>query len=156
MTDRYLPAVGEYMTPSPCAVAPQESLDRARRLMRRHGVRHLPVMEDSKLVGILSDRDVGLLLSTRAEANVGYAMSSKPYTVHPDMPLNKVVRVMAERKYGSAVVVDRGAVAGIFTTNDALSTLADVLEGKHARASFNGMASRPQRRRTRRVSRESH
>jgi len=51
--------VGEYMTPGPIAVSPDTELDEARRLMSRHGARHLPVIDDhGRIVGMLSARDL--------------------------------------------------------------------------------------------------
>jgi acetoin utilization protein AcuB len=55
------------------------------------------------------------------------AMTAQPFTVPPDAALEDVARAMAEQKYGSAVVVDKGAVVGLFTTTDALRALSSML-----------------------------
>jgi acetoin utilization protein AcuB len=148
---RYVPAVSEYMTPAPKAIGSEESVSAAHELMRRYRIRHLPVMRDGRLAGIISDRDVRLvrgLGGTRAErVLVEEAMSAKPFTVAPDAPLNHAARVMAERRVGSAVVMAGREVIGVLTTTDALNALADALEGKGTRAQYEeAIASRAERR----------
>jgi acetoin utilization protein AcuB len=55
------------------------------------------------------------------------AMSPGPFAVAPDAPLADVAREMAERKYGSAVIMEGDKVIGVFTTTDALAALAALL-----------------------------
>jgi len=112
--------------------------------MREHGLRPLPVMEDGKLVGIVSDRDLAEAHSPRPGGPiVGEAMTGKPYAVAPSALLNVVARAMAKRKYGSAVAIDRKGVAGVFTTTDAMEALADALEGTVARRGTEGISAKP-------------
>ena len=124
-----MPPISRYMTRQPWTVRHNASLETAADLMREHGVRHLPVLDARKLVGILSDRDVNLFRRLdEPELEVDDAMTQDVYTVRGDESLDFVANTMAERKIGCAVVVDsRGAVEGIFTTIDALRALADVL-----------------------------
>ncbi len=123
--------VQRYMTPMPVVVRSDRTLAEAHQLMREHGVRHLPVVDDGRLVGIVSQRDLYLLETLRgvdvASETVAEAMTPDPYTTSPDAPLDEVAREMAEHKYGSAVVVDAGRVVGVFTTVDALRALSAVL-----------------------------
>jgi len=123
--------VQRYMAVSPVVIASHRTLADANQLMRERGIRHLPVVEGARLVGVVSQRDLYLIETLRgvdASADtVAEAMSAEPYVVPPDAPLEEVAREMAEHKYGSAVVVQRGEVVGIFTTVDALRALASVL-----------------------------
>lgn len=123
--------VGRYMTANPVVVAAQRTLADAHELMREHGIRHLPVVEGPRLIGLVSQRDLYLIETLRGvdatAAPVAEAMNAEPYAVAPDAPLEEVAREMAEHKYGSAVVVQRGEVVGIFTTVDALRALASSL-----------------------------
>ena len=125
-----------HMTPRPRVVSSSHTLAQARQIMRERDIRHLPVVEDGRLVGIVSQRDLYLLETLKGvdpdTETVGEAMRQDPFTVSPDAPLGEVASTMAERKYGSAVVVDRGAVVGLFTTVDALRALADLLERAEA------------------------
>jgi len=108
-----------------------QTLQEAVRLMRAHQVRHLPVLEEGRVVGMLSQRDVHLIESLPgvdpALVRVREAMVRELYTVEPDEPLERVVRVMAQRKIGSALVTHNERLVGLFTTTDALLVLAAVL-----------------------------
>jgi CBS domain-containing protein len=112
----------------------RQTVELARSLMRGHRIRHLPVLQAGKLVGILSDRDVFWIETLKqAEGDrlpVGEVMSPVPYSVAPDAPLADVAREMAERKCSSAVIMQGDTVTGVFTTTDALSALAAVLAGQ--------------------------
>jgi acetoin utilization protein AcuB len=123
--------VERFMSPAPVTIAPERTLADAHRLMRERNIRHLPVVDRGRLVGLLSQRDLYLLETLAsvdpAAETVGEAMSAEPYAVAPDAPLELVAVEMADRRIGSAVVVDRGAVVGLFTTVDALRALAVVL-----------------------------
>jgi acetoin utilization protein AcuB len=120
--------VQEYMTVAPVVVSSDRTLAEAHRLMRERNIRHLPVVDHGRLVGLVSQRDLYLLETLRgvdpASETVREAMSADPYTVPPEAPLHAVAAAMAEKKYGSAVEVDRGSVIGLFTTVDALRALS--------------------------------
>ena len=122
--------IQKYMTPGPHTIGQEQTLDAAHSVMREHGVRHLPVLEGGKLVGVLSQRDLHLVETMRdvdpATTTVDEAMTSDVYITGPDAPLDEVAEKMAEHKYGSAVIVERGKVVGMFTTVDALHALAQL------------------------------
>lgn len=123
--------IQDYMTRSPHSVGAEQTVGFARQLMRAHRIRHLPVLQGGKLVGMLSDRDIYWIETLReAEGDkllVEEAMSPVPYAVKPETPLAEVAREMAEHKYGSAVVMEGEKVVGVFTTTDALSALAAMI-----------------------------
>jgi acetoin utilization protein AcuB len=120
------------MTRAPYTIGDQQTLAAAHRLMNEHGIRHLPVLDAGRLVGILSQRDLHLIETLRdvnpEEVKVSEAMSSEPFTVSVRSSLRKVVSEMAEHKYGSAVVMENDRVVGVFTTVDALRALVALLE----------------------------
>jgi CBS domain-containing protein len=129
--------VQEYMSVAPVVVASDRTLSEAHRLMRDRNIRHLPVVDHGRLVGIVSQRDL-YMLETVKGVDPGFelvreAMAPEPYTVLPDAPLEDVAAAMAESKYGCAVVVDRGSVIGLFTTVDALRALATVVGRRRSR-----------------------
>jgi acetoin utilization protein AcuB len=128
------PTVRQYMTHNPHTIGREQTLDVAHRVMREHRVRHLPVLEGGKLVGLVSQRDLHLIETLRdvdpAETTVEEAMTMDVYVTAPNTPLAEAARVMAENKYGSAVVVDRAKIVGVFTTVDALLALAQLLVDK--------------------------
>jgi acetoin utilization protein AcuB len=119
------------MTLAPFVVGSRCTLAEAHQRMRERRIRHLPVVDDGRLVGIVSQRDLYLLETLRSvdatSETVAEAMTPDPFTASPDAPLDEVARRMAEHRYGSAVIVEDGKVIGVFTTVDALQALATVL-----------------------------
>jgi acetoin utilization protein AcuB len=122
------PTIQNYMSRTPHTIGQEQTLDVAHNIMRQHGVRHLPVLEGGKLVGLLSQRDLHLVETLRdvnpTTTTVDEAMTRDVYITGPDATLGEVASQMAEHKYGSAIIVERGKVVGMFTTVDALSVLA--------------------------------
>mgnify|MGYP001573803317 CR=1 FL=1 len=130
MKTKTMPKISKFMTASPHTIGNDIPLKKALEVMRTNGIRHLPVQAGGHLVGMITDRDIKLASSFQgaAELKVDDVMSPDPYTVSPDAALDQVVEVMAERKYGSAVVYqENGKVVGIFTAVDGLRVLADIL-----------------------------
>ena len=134
--------IRRFMTPSPHTITTRHTLAEAHQAMRERGVRHLPVLDDGRLVGVVSQRDLYLLETLECVDPgvevVAEAMVQDPYAVPPDAPLEEVASAMAASKFGCAVVVDRGAVIGLFTTVDALRALAAVVRRRRARAGEGG------------------
>jgi acetoin utilization protein AcuB len=124
------PRVREFMTTMPLTIDVRSSLSEARDTMSERSVRHLPVVNDGALVGIVSERDITLceaLGQNPAKVDVEVAMRARVFTCGPEAHLHAVAEEMAAHKYGSAVVVDVERpvkVLGVFTTIDALRALA--------------------------------
>jgi acetoin utilization protein AcuB len=125
-----------FMTRSVHTIGTKSLLADAHRMMNDHGIRHLPVLEGGRLVGMLSQRDLHLIETLKdvdpKEVRVEEAMSQDCYTVASETPLAEVAREMAQHKYGSAVIVRGAEVLGIFTTTDALRALDTVLTPRKA------------------------
>jgi len=122
--------VSDYMTASPHTVGRSQPLRTARQMMQKLHVRHLPVLDGGKLVGMLSDRELGAVESLPGAdlLRVEEAMSPTTYMVAPEAPLAEVAREMSEIKVGSAVVMRGAAVLGVFTAVDALRALSEALQ----------------------------
>jgi len=114
---KVIPPVQKFMTKSPHSVGKDQTLERAHEVMRKHRIRHLPVLEGGKLIGIVTQRDLHLVETLRdvdpSLVTVEDAMSSDVYAVEPDTGLDVVAEALAEHKYGSAVVIQKGRVVGI-------------------------------------------
>ena len=127
----------KFMTTQPHSIGREQTMAQAHRMMREHRFRHLPVLTGGRLVGLLSDRDLNLIETLRdvdpTKVLVEDAMTSDPYTVSPDAPLDEVVATMAEHKYGCAVVMQNNKLVGIFTTVDACRAFAELLHGRLAK-----------------------
>lgn len=130
--------VDDFMTRTVHTIGAQSPLSEAHRLMNDHAIRHLPVLEGGRLVGVVSMRDLHLIETLKGvdpkEVAVEEAMAQEAYTVPPGTELLEVTRTMAMHKYGSAVVARGGHVEGIFTTIDALKALESLLSSPGASA----------------------
>lgn len=133
--------VGNYMTPEPITVSENDSMGEAVLAMRRHQIRHLPVVNANTLVGIVTDRDIQRaspsLLSGIAEREyqkvldstpVGKIMTREPFTVRLDTDLVDAVRILVDKRFSALPVVNGDELVGILTDIDALRVLLDILE----------------------------
>jgi acetoin utilization protein AcuB len=127
-----VPTVQMYMARTLYTIEAGEPLKKAEDMMSKLGIRHLPVMQKEKIVGILSDRDVklaGSIMGSESEKlPVVDVCNQNPYTVEPNTPLSVVAATMADKHYGSAIVLENRKLAGIFTTVDACRVLSDLIQ----------------------------
>lgn len=127
------------MTRAPFTVAPEDRCLDVLRAFRARGFRHAPVVEDGKLVGIVSERDLGRALPALVEsfsgdegkrsleAPVRTVMARGARTCSPSDPVDLVAREMLEDRLGCMAVVSDGEVVGIVTTVDLLRGFTDHL-----------------------------
>jgi acetoin utilization protein AcuB len=124
--------IEQYMSSVALTVSPEQSMAEAIRLMRLHEIRHLPVLKNGRVVGMLSQRDIYLMQSfdhaQPATVPIEEVMTTDPYMVEPETPVDHVAREMARRKLGSAIVARGERLCGLFTSTDALLALAAVVE----------------------------
>ena len=129
-----IPTIQRYMTTSPYSIGKDQRIEAARKLMEEHSIRHLPVLHGGKLVGMVTHRDISLIEALRdvdpGKLSVEEAMSTSVYSVGPDAGLDEVASEMAEKKFGSAVVLQNAKVVGIFTTVDACRALSKLLSSR--------------------------
>jgi acetoin utilization protein AcuB len=131
---RKMPKVGLVMTSFPFSVAASDTVANVERMMDDHDIRHLPVQDKGKVVGIVSERELhhvverGAATDEKGSIKARDIMVSDPYLVAFHTPLNEVASGMARRHIGSAIVMRRGKLAGIFTAVDACRILAEYLD----------------------------
>lgn len=116
-----------YYTVGTHAVEAHQTVATAMDVMQEHNLRHLPVLQDGVVVGEISERDLKvwqLQKEFKHETAVSHIMIENPYIVDPGAPLHEVATEMATRRIGSAIVVSKGALSGMFTVTDALRALA--------------------------------
>jgi acetoin utilization protein AcuB len=129
--------IDQFMTLAPHTINSGMQLKTARQLMKKYGVRHLPVQLAGHLVGIISDRDLAVARSFDKEGFllVDDVMTPDPYAVPPGTPLGEVVEKMATNLYGCAVIQGTdGKVRGIFTAIDGLRAISENLNIKKRKA----------------------
>jgi acetoin utilization protein AcuB len=123
------PRIKDVMTPFPYSISIDAPIGAARRLMLEKHVHHLPVTDDGKLAGIVTDRDIKLLLGPEfgspdpKELTVEDAYVPDGFAVDLEMPLVDVLETMIDRHLGAALITAHGRLAGIFTTMDACRAL---------------------------------
>ena len=126
-----MPPVSEFMTSAAFTIGPDQTLSSAHHVMREHQIRHLPVVHEGRIVGIVSQRDLHVIETLQDvdpdEVTVDDAMSEDVVMVAPEAPLDEVAAMMVERRLGSVVVVRDDHLQGIFTTTDALVALTTIL-----------------------------
>jgi len=116
--------VGEWMTESLIAAEAATTCGEARGLLHAHGIRHLPVVDRGRLVGIVSDRD---LARAPAVVPLGDVMTRRVVTASPEAPVEDAALLLVTHRIGALPVVREGALVGIFTETDALHALVDLL-----------------------------
>jgi CBS domain-containing protein len=120
------------MTRDVVVVTPELNLAAAEAMMERWRIRHLPVVKNGRLVGILSDRDLLRYEGALAEGldtPVGAAMTPAPITCLPSSTVSRVAQIMIEHKIDSIPVVDAaGHLLGLVTSSDLLQLLVDAAE----------------------------
>ena len=135
------PLVREFMSTELETLSPHSTLKEAVTLEARHKIRHIPVLEDGKLVGIVTDRDLKRampsLLSNldRAEyervmstTSVSQIMTRSPHTIAPTTTLQDAARLISEKRYGALPVVADGVLVGIISQNDILRALLKIVD----------------------------
>lgn len=130
------------MTTDVTTIDETASVGEALSLLEELDIRHLPVVRDGEVVGMVSDRDIqglGLKLihdiesldrmQSRLTTPVSQLMSGDLVSVDPSTDLRDIVELMIDEKIGAVPVVDeeRGRLAGIVSYVDCLRVLLDVL-----------------------------
>ncbi len=124
--------VEEFTTPSPLTVKPTDSLNQIHNLMEENGIRHVPIVSEDQLEGIISQRDlkVALMFDTKTTKTAADIMVTDVCTISMNASLEDAAFQMADRKIGSLIVEDeQGKIYGIFTSTDALNALIEAARG---------------------------
>jgi acetoin utilization protein AcuB len=131
--------VKDSMSRQVVALPPQATAGEALALCRERRIRHMPVLEDGRLVGIVSDRDLrsatpALGDPARAEALgrilISEVMVSEVTTALPDDPIEEAANAMREKKIGCLPVIEDDNLVGIISSSDVMEALV-YLMGAH-------------------------
>jgi acetoin utilization protein AcuB len=130
---KHMPQVVAVMTPFPYSVDMHATVFAAQELMRKHRFRHLPVVENGELRGVLTERDIRSALGHNPGFNNAEQLAirdifeANAYATEADTPLDVVAAHMAQHHVDAALVTKAGKLVGVFTANDACRALAVVL-----------------------------
>src|SRR5690606_7153472 len=125
--------VEEFTTPTPKTVDPLTPITDLSDIMEEGQFRHLPVEDNGRVVGIISDRDLRMFHALGGGTHIlaRDIMVPHPYVTNARTPLDEVALEMSKRKVGSTIIVDEDQRAiGIFTSTDALNALIESLRGE--------------------------
>lgn len=133
---KQMPTVAALMQTFPYFAEPNTSVAHILKLMNSHNIRHVPVKQGDRVIGIVSERDLrwmsspAIVLPVADEIPVHHVMTSNPYMVEITTPLTIVISEMTERKIGAAIVLSSGRLAGIVTVIDICRALGELLDSK--------------------------
>ena len=142
--------VRDCMTADPFTVEPEDSLQRAVDLLRRRDIRSVTVIQDGKLVGIVSDRDLRQVAPSyplfrdedeirryTENLKVTAAMTADPMVVSPDASLVEAAKLLETYRISALPVVERGKLVGIVSVTDLLRAFIAQNEKANETAGFN-------------------
>lgn len=125
------PEIQTVMTLVPHSIGKEQTLKQAKELMKKHEIRHLPVCEGGRILGVISERDIHSAVAIDQaydyQLTVNDILMPEPYIVSPTTKLDQIAQQMAERHIGCAVVEVDGKPVGIFTAVDACRVLGQTL-----------------------------
>jgi len=115
--------IAEVMTFPPCCVDPQTTIHRAAELMAEHGIGALPVCEDDRVVGMITDRDITIRATARGATPDGWrcidAMSIEVHTCRSGEACDEVLERMARSGIRRMPVIgDDGHLMGMVALGD--------------------------------------
>jgi acetoin utilization protein AcuB len=132
--------VQDVMRTSVVTVTPSTTLPNAVHAMRELGVRHLPVLEGTRLVGIVSDRDLKRAMASSANSlsaneltylldrvRIQEIMTRTVTTIAPMFPVEEAARLMVSERISALPVTERGRLVGIITETDVLKLFVRAL-----------------------------
>ncbi len=101
----------------------------ALTLMKKYSIRHLPVVEDKMLIGLITASDLRQVTfpSLMTEMRLDQLMIKNPITIGPDESLEEAARLIYRYKIGGLPVVDKGKLVGILTTADILTAFIQLM-----------------------------
>ena len=131
--------VRDAMTQRVTTVTPSTAVTTALRLMYIQHIRHLPVVSDGRLVGIVSDRDVrpaarSAPVSSIRDRVVGRVMTPAVLWVRPDDELHAAIKDMLAWRISALPVVEHDRLVGILTTTDCLQALLEQAQSQQAQS----------------------
>ncbi len=130
--------VGKRMKRDPITVDVKTGINDALKLLQTHRIRHLPVMDGKRMVGIITDRDIRRVLPSPATSleihelhylldklQVGEVMTKKVVTVNPQTTLEEAAKLLLDYRIGGLPVLEGNELVGIITETDILEAFLE-------------------------------
>ncbi len=132
--------VGKKMSKNLITIGPDDSLEKAMDLMKKHRIRRLPVMDGDRLVGIVTDRDVREAWASDAttlsvyelkylldRVKIKEIMTKQVITITPRHTIEEAAKLMYEWKISGLPVLEKGKLVGIITESDIFKIFLEVM-----------------------------
>ena len=134
---RYVPLISEIMTKNIIALNRDDDLEKAEMLFKRNKIRHIPVVAEEVIIGMLSYTDLlrisfaDAVYETEEEVDtlvynmftIDQVMAKNVVTVPTTATIKEVAKILAENEFHALPVVDDGRLVGIVTTTDLINYL---------------------------------
>lgn len=137
--------VQDFMTKNPITIEPDATFPQAISVIRKQKIRHLPVAEKGRLIGIVVEKDllsnqpspattlsVYEIYSLLEALRVRQIMTRPVITVEGDCPIEEAARIMVEHKISCLPIMDGEKLVGIITETDVFKVLVEVLGGQES------------------------
>lgn len=122
--------VKRWMVKSPVTITRDTNIQEAIDLMKKHSIRHLPVVEDLKLIGLITQGDLrrAFIPSMIEDIDLSDIMITNPIVTSPDASIDSVAKLIFKHKIGGLPVVTKGnRLVGIITVTDILSAFIHMM-----------------------------
>ena len=120
--------VKSWMVTEVITASPEDTVEEAIQLMRRFSIRHIPVVENAKLVGLVTESNLRAYLSSeKLQFPLKEVMILNPITVDPETTIDEAARIIYKYKIGGLPVVRKGKLIGIITITDILEAFIELM-----------------------------
>ena len=136
--------VSDWMTKKVIILYPEDYLSDAISMMKQHHIKHLPVLKNDKLKGIISDRDIKEYSPSKAtcldvyelhyllaKTSIKDVMKAKVVTTPPDAPVEEAALIMLDQNIGCLPVMEQGHLVGIISDKDIFRAMVDITGVRH-------------------------
>lgn len=114
--------VKDIMTKNVASLNPEDTVEHAAQLMKEYNIGSLPICNEEKVIGIITDRDIATRSSAEGEnvqkQTVRDIMTSNPVTIKSDMDIKDAARIMSERQIRRLPVVESNSLVGMLSLGD--------------------------------------
>jgi acetoin utilization protein AcuB len=120
--------VRNWMITDLITVSPKDTVESAIQIMQQHSIRHLPVVEDNRLVGLVTESSLRPYLSPeKLRLPLREVMIINPITIDPEASIDEAARLIYKYKIGGLPVISQGKLVGIITITDILEAFIELM-----------------------------
>jgi len=120
--------VKDWMIKEVVTASPENTVEEALQLMKKHSIRHLPIVEGEELVGFVTESNLRQYLHPeKLQLPLREVMILNPITITPDTYIDEVARIIYKYKIGGLPVVSQGKLVGIITITDILEAFIELM-----------------------------